>query len=118
MLKRSLSAAAACLLSGSVHAQSIGGDYVVDGTNLDGSKYGGTARITLTSNTTCEIVWITGSTTSRGICSRNSNAFAAAYRLGDAVGLAIYRIQSDGVLDGLWTIAGASGSGTEILRPR
>ena len=97
-------------------AQDIGGIYLVEGTNLDGSAYEGTAEIMLTSETTCEIVWDTGSV-SNGICSRNGNAFAAAYVLEDVVGLVIYQVQSDGTLDGLWTIAGQEGVGTETLTP-
>ena len=46
----------------SAHAQDIGGTYTVSGTNHDGSTYEGTAEITLTSDTTCEIVWETGTT--------------------------------------------------------
>jgi hypothetical protein len=110
--------AAACCLATTVQAQSIGGNYVIDGTNIDGSKYGGRAEITLTSNTTCEIVWVTGSTQSSGICSRNGDAFAAAYELNGDVGLAIYRLQANGVLNGVWTIAGQDGVGKEILVPR
>lgn len=104
-------------LSTAAVAQSIGGTYDVEGTNLDGSAYEGTAEITLTSETTCEIVWTTGSTTSRGICSRNDDTFAAAYVLGDAVGLVIYKVAEDGSMDGLWTIAGQNGIGTETLTP-
>ena len=99
-------------------AQSIGGSYSVRGTNLNGSAYGGTAKITLTSRTTCVIEWTTGGTTSSGICSRNEKAFAAAYELNDAIGLVIYEVRNDGSLSGLWTIAGQEGSGTEILTPR
>ena len=72
-------------------AQSIGGSYTVNGTNLDGSPYAGTAEITLTSSTTCAIHWVVGST-SEGICSRNDDAFAAAYVLGDAIGLVVYKV--------------------------
>ncbi|MBI1218892.1 MAG: hypothetical protein GC186_10120 [Rhodobacteraceae bacterium] len=98
-------------------AQSIGGRYAVDGTNLDGSAYSGTATITLTSKTTCTIKWVTGGSTSHGICSRNGNAFAAAYVLGNDVGLVIYKVNDDGSLSGLWTVAGQDGSGTEDLTP-
>ncbi len=98
-------------------AQSIGGTYTVQGTNLNGSPYQGTAEITLTSDTTCVIEWVTGSTTSQGICSRNQNAFAAAYVLGDAFGLVVYEVLDDGTLDGLWTISGQNGNGTEKLTP-
>ncbi len=40
-------------LAASASAQSIGGMYTVEGTNLDGSNYSGTAEIKLTSDTTC-----------------------------------------------------------------
>ena len=99
-------------------AQSIGGVYDARGTNLDGSPYAGTATITLTSSTTCEIKWTTGGTTSQGICMRNKQSFAASYVLGRSIGLVIYNVLPDGTLDGLWTVAGAEGAGTEILTPR
>jgi hypothetical protein len=98
-------------------AQSIGGSYTTAGTNLDGSPYTGTAEITLTSETTCTIHWVTGTTESDGICSRNDSAFAAAYVLQDAIGLVVYKVMEDGTLDGLWTIAGKEGNGTEVLTP-
>ena len=93
-------------------------DYTVAGTNLNGSPYTGEARITLTSETTCDIEWITGATSSFGICMRNGPAFAAAYLLGDAAGLVIYQIMDDGTLEGLWTISGQEGTGTEVLTPK
>ena len=99
-------------------AQEFGGLYAVAGTNLDGSPYGGEAVITLTSETTCEIEWMTGDTSSTGICMRNQNAFSAGYVLGDAVGLVIYEVMADGTLNGIWTIAGQPGTGTEILTPQ
>jgi hypothetical protein len=37
--------------------------------------------------------------------------------LGDAIGLVVYKVRADGSLDGLWTIAGKEGSGTEVLTP-
>ena len=98
-------------------AQSVGGKYNVEGTNFDGSTYTGTAEVTLTSSTTCVIHWETGSSTSDGICSRNGDAFAAAYKLGDAIGLVVYKVTENGVLDGIWTIAGKEGNGTEKLTP-
>jgi hypothetical protein len=98
-------------------AQEIGGKYRVSGTNLDGSHYAGTAEIVVTSPTTCRIVWVTGGTTSRGICMRRSNVLTAAYKLGNAVGLVIYEVKGDGVLDGIWTVADQRGAGTDILTP-
>lgn len=94
------------------------GTYNVKGTNFDGSAYSGTATIELTSETTCSIEWHTGTATSNGICMLYDNAFAAGYVLGDAIGLIVYQVQSDGSLEGAWTISGKDGSGTEILTPQ
>ncbi|RWC34784.1 MAG: hypothetical protein EOS70_12160 [Mesorhizobium sp.] len=98
-------------------AQSIGGTYIVADTNFDGSSYGGEATITLASETTCTIHWETGGSSSDGICMRNDDAFSAAYVMGKAVGLVVYKVQEDGSLHGLWTIAGKEGNGTEMLTP-
>lgn len=98
-------------------AQTIGGDYQVAGTNLDGSQYSGNARIEVTSSTTCRITWDTGNSSS-GICMINQNAFAAAYAFDTGViGLVVYELLPDGTLDGVWTIADTSGAGTETLTP-
>jgi len=97
-------------------AQDIGGRYRVEGKNLNGSSYEGTAEITLTSETTCRIVWETGST-STGICMRNQSAFAAGYVLGDKVGLVIYEVMPNGSMEGLWTVADQPGIGYENLYP-
>jgi hypothetical protein len=112
---------AAALLAASMAcpaaAQSIGGSYTVSGTNFDGTPYEGTAEITLTSETTCVIEWTTGPSTSQGICMRNDDAFSAAYVLDDEIGLVVYKVQPDGALHGLWTLAGKEGNGEEILTP-
>lgn len=118
-MKRFALAAAALMASlSAASAQSIGGEYTVQGTNLDGSAYGGTAMVTLTSDTTCVIEWQTEATTSQGICSRNDDAFAAGYVMGESYGLVIYKLQEDGSLEGLWTIQGKNGTGTEVLTPK
>ena len=98
-------------------AVDFGGKYKVEGTNINGTKYDGEATITVTSETTCEIKWVTGDTTSEGICMRNDDSFAAGYMMGKEVGLVIYKVSPDGVLNGLWTIAGNGGAGTETLTP-
>jgi len=99
-------------------AQVIGGAYLVQGSNPDGSPYGGTAEIVLTTDVTCEIFWTTGGSTSSGICMRDGDVFTAAYRLGDKIGMIIYRVRQDGVLNGSWTIAGANAVGYEVLVPQ
>lgn len=105
------------MLSGAAAAQDIGGAYNVSGTNLDGSPYMGQALITITSNTTCEIAWQTGGTTSKGFCMRTDDAFAAGYVMGKDIGLIIYKAGPDGTLRGLWTVGGQNGAGTETLTP-
>ncbi len=112
-------AIAACLLAlpAAASAQDIGGRYKVEGTNFDGSRYTGTAVIALTSKSTCTINWDTGSI-AKGICMRNGSSFAASYIMGKAIGLVIYRINNDGSMEGLWTVAGDDGVGTETLTPQ
>ena len=109
-------AVAACFAT-PASAQNVGGRYQVIGKNFNGSPYSGTAEITVTSRNTCRIVWVTGSTTSSGICMRNANAFSAGYVLNGKVGLVIYELKGDGSLDGLWTIADQTGVGAERLVP-
>jgi hypothetical protein len=104
------------LLGSAALAQDVGGLYRVEGTNANGSAYGGTAEIIITSPNTCRIVWEVGSTSS-GICMRNSNAVAAAYELSGVVGLIIYELMADGSMEGIWTIADQEGVGTEVLTP-
>ncbi len=106
-----------CVAASAAMAQDIGGRYAVAGANVDGSPYDGEAIITITSDTTCEIEWITGATSSFGICMRYDNAFAVGYQQGDAIGLGIYLVMADGSLNGTWTVAGEEGSGSEVLTP-
>ena len=112
--------AAACLaacLATPAAAQNVGGRYQVVGKNFNGSGYSGTAEIVVTSNNTCRISWVTGGTTSRGICMRNGVAFSAGYVLNGKIGLVIYEMKGDGSLEGLWTIADQDGIGAERLVP-
>ena len=112
-------AAAFALATGSVAiAQDVGGSYSVEGTNLNGSTYTGTAEITLLSETTCAIEWSTGGTSSSGVCMRNGNAFAAVYTQGEALGMLVYEVLEDGTMDGIWTITGLDGVGYETLIPQ
>ena len=93
------------------------GPYTVNGTNLDGSPYTGTAEVKLLSDTTCQITWTTGSTSSVGLCMMMDGVVAAAYQQGTAVGVTMYHVNDDGSLDGAWTVAGQNGSGSEKLTP-
>jgi hypothetical protein len=49
---------------------------------------------------------------------QSGSSFAAGYASGEVVGLIIYEIQSDGSLDGNWTIADQNGVGQERLIPQ
>jgi type 1 fimbria pilin len=116
-MKHLLAAAmVSALLTQAAAAQSVTGRYKVEGRNFDGSRYSGVAEITVTSKNTCRIVWSVGSS-SEGICMRNGTVFAASYGQGGTVGLVIYQIQSDGRMEGLWTMADRDGVGTETLTP-
>jgi hypothetical protein len=91
----------------------------VNGTNLDGSTYRGTTTVTWISDTTCTIVWNTGADPIEGICMRNGDAFAAAYTFASgANGVVLYKIIGDQQLEGLWTVTGLNGYGTESLSPQ
>lgn len=117
-MKKIAFAAALLLLTAAsaVSAQTVNaGKYRVEGTNLDGSTYSGTAEITLASETTCVIEWNTAGVKSSGVCMLHEDAFSAAYVLEDALGLVVYKVKRGGKLEGSWTITGKDGSGTETL---
>ena len=99
-------------------AANIGGRYRVVGTNLDGSKYAGTADIAIGSETNCTIVWNTGGQALSGVCMRAPDSFVAAFgAANNGAGLVVYRILPDGTLNGVWTMPGQRGAGTDILTP-
>jgi hypothetical protein len=112
-----VAAIASALGVAAAEAQNIGGRYQVQGRNFNGSTYTGVAEIIVTSDTTCRINWNIGGQIWRGICMRNGQAFSAAYRLGNTVGLVIYQLNLDGSMQGLWTLADQNGVGQENLIP-
>jgi hypothetical protein len=107
------------MLTSVVTAAEVGGKYTVAGTNFDGSKYSGTAEVTVSSNSTCHIIWHTGSnSSSKGVCMRVNDVLVAGYTMkGGSFGLVAYNIKDNGVLDGIWTIADEDGAGTDVLTP-
>ena len=109
--------ALAALSATAASGQSVSGRYSAEGTNRDGSSYSGTATITRSSNTTCRIDWKTGTSSSSGFCMFSKGSLAAAYKLGNSVGLVLYELQPDGSLTGIWTVADQPGAGTEVLTP-
>jgi len=87
------------------------------GTNPDGSKYTGTVSVKVVSDTTFLIEWSIGDATYKGFGMRLNDTLAATYMIDDEPGLVMYKVGNDGTLNGLWTIRGKNGSGTERLTP-
>ena len=106
----------AALASAPAAAQQIGGRYTVEGTNPDGSAYRGTAEILPAGGRTCRILWNVGSTWN-GVCVIAERSVAAVYRSGNAQGIAVYDLQPDGTLRGVWTLGANPRTGTETLTP-
>jgi len=90
--------------------------YEASGSNPDGSKYTGTATVTVISDTTYTIVWKIGDSTYEGFGMRLNDSLAATYTIDGDPGLIIYKVDGDG-LTGAWAIRGHDGVGTERLRP-
>lgn len=120
MLTKTLAVTAAIMMAtlGAAAAQPLTGRYQVIGDNGDGSRYSGVAVISGTAGGNCGIRWTIANTPpTEGFCMRQGNVLSAAYKLGESVGLVVYRINDDGTLDGTWTIAGQEGVGKERLVP-
>jgi hypothetical protein len=93
--------------------------YDVAGTSFDGSPYEGTLTVDIVSDTTYTVEWTIGATVLNGFGMRMNDTLSAAYTLADGTpGLVMYEVGDDGVLEGIWTIPGESGVGTETLTPR
>lgn len=90
--------------------------YNATGTNPDGSAYKGAVSIDILSSTTFGIKWTIGGSTYEGFGMRRNDALAATYMIDGVPGLVIYQVQGNG-LDGLWSVKGKDGSGTEHLTP-
>lgn len=100
-------------------AGDIAGTYNVTGKNPDGSEYTGVATISGTAGGVCGITWTIGDgQASQAFCMRQDEVVGAAYKLGDKIGLVVYRINAEGGLDGTWSIAGQEGVGEEHLTPQ
>jgi hypothetical protein len=107
-------------IAGSAQAKTLtlASTYDATGTNPDGSKYTGTATVEIISDTTFTIRWTIGGAVYKGFGMRMNDALSATYTIDGEPGLVIYKVDSDGTLDGLWAIRGRDGNGTETLTPR
>jgi hypothetical protein len=91
--------------------------YDVAGTNPDGSRYSGTAKIEVISEATYTIKWKIGGAAYQGFGMRNDDALAATYTIDGEPGLIIYKVDDDGIFHGLWVVRGKNDAGTERLTP-
>jgi hypothetical protein len=94
----------------------LASQYEASGTNPDGSKYTGTANVTIISDTTYTIVWKIAGATYEGFGMRLNDSLAATYTIDGDPGLIVYKVDGNG-LTGAWAIRGHNGVGTEHLRP-
>jgi hypothetical protein len=75
--------------------------YDVTGTNPDGSKYSGTAKVNVISGASFTIKWSIGDSTYEGFGMRNDDALAATYTIDGKPGLVIYKVDDDGAWRGI-----------------
>jgi hypothetical protein len=90
------------------------GTYDVQGTSPDGSKYSGTATITQTGQT-FKMIWMIGSDKYTGTAIGDKDFLAVSYTSGNESGLVLYGADG-GNWKGIWTYAGGTKIGSEILR--
>jgi hypothetical protein len=96
----------------------VSGIYTLRGTNFDGSAYTGEVRIT-ESDGIYSIVWSIGEQqVQTGTGTFNGTQLTARWQEGQYSGDAIYALQPDGSLTGIWTQDGRDGQGTESLIPK
>lgn len=98
-------------------AQSVGGSYIVAGTNPDGASYAGTAEIALDGDS-CTMTWAFPNGAATGACLQVDGILATSYATDGVVTLVLYQVQADGVLNGTWRVASLPGTGTEVLTPK
>lgn len=90
---------------------SFEGSYSVQGTNSNGSGYSGSLDI-VQKGEVWQLVWNVGSDVFDGVGITSGNVLAAAYG-GAGCGVALYAVQPNGALDGIWGVWGTNSLGTE-----
>ncbi|NJO34225.1 MAG: hypothetical protein HC869_14935 [Rhodospirillales bacterium] len=112
-------AAAACifmfLLVPAAIAADLSGTYGVNGTNPDGTRYTGTAKIVMKPGR-CRVNWVHGNNTSYGTCKLSGKTFSVDFVLNGSRGTVVYELRSNGNLAGVWWMRGMkSRKGRETL---
>jgi hypothetical protein len=98
-------------------SMTLASTYDVTGTNPDGSAYSGTASVKVISDTTFTIKWQIAGSVYQGFGMRLNDTLSATYTIDGEPGLVMYKVDGTGI-NGLWSIRGHNGSGTEHLTPR
>ena len=91
--------------------------YAAEGVSLDGSEYHGTAYIEKTADHTCRIVWRIEQSDFEGVCMWYEGVLSVSFAAYGYVGMVIYKVNTDGSMQGAWTYADRDGLGTETLTP-
>lgn len=104
------------LLAGPAAAQRSG-LYTVQGLNMDGTSYDGTADLEQIGSASFTIVWRVGGRLIQGVGMVAGHSFAVVYGASNQPGMGIYTLQPDGRLVGTWTVVGAAGTGSEVMTP-
>jgi hypothetical protein len=94
------------------------GLYDVSGTNLDGTDYTGVAQIRSLGLNSFNILWRISDQIVEGVGMASGRTVAVAYGLSQRPGMGIYTLNTDGSIEGEWTIIGAPAIGRERLVPR
>ncbi len=95
------------------------GSYSVEGSGPDpAATYSGTLDLVPTGPQTWRVVWRIGGETIQGIGVSNGRTLTAGYSHGGQIGTAMYDVQANGVLEGIWTSGRDGGLGRERLTPR
>lgn len=109
--------ALSCLLATPALAQRSG-TYAVEGAGADGSRYQGTAQLQATGPKTWSMTWRVAGDTSTGTGLLESGLLVIGYLSNRETGVAIYAVQPDGSLLGMFTQGKDGEVGSERLLPR
>lgn len=115
-LRLLLLVAALCGLALPASAQLRQGQYELEGQNPDGSSYGGSFSLQEAPGASWLVTWQVDDVRMVGLGLIQSGVLSVSFVVDGRPGVAVYEVQPDGKLRGVWTTGG--GLGTEMLTPR
>lgn len=94
--------------------------YAVEGSDpgSGGGKYAGSVTIKRTGTAIYEVVWTIAGEKFVGTGIGGPEGLAVAYKSGSKTGIAIYRQEQSGAVDGVWTYSGGKDVGEEKWTPQ